>query len=520
MRASATHAPTSHTCKERHVRCDEKKPICGNCERLDLRCKASELFTADSSWRPRDEQASGPRENGSSPTSAAWPATASGRPASTQELYNSSSPVIQTLCEPVQAQPTSPSAHASHPARHPHSFCASPTSQHPTTPHPIPNPSTSTTTTTTPTPPPAPPLLPLPPETVHLLHAYRAGLARTMDLFDLSRTYSRAVPRRALSSPLLLRSICALAARHLSRLPALRGRCPAPAWDPRAAAHYGDALALLIARIVRSEHPDAGADASTPTGDAGAAAHRQHFAGAHVLVRTRGIGPRSPAAVDRASFWVYVRHDIVVALRNESGLLLGPAEWGVGRRWRWRGWDAREDEMAEDERANWLMWLVARATDWTYAGGTGAEREELLRDVEAWFDGLPLDFKGVRYGEVTEEGFSRLYFALPACASAMMWYHTLYILLYGEPNLRDPAYSSRIQEHAVEIVNINVSELPEPVRIFAAVPLYYGQCSCQHARRVKKETRVWALLEDVEKQHGYCTRNEVKKLQDLVESTC
>ncbi|KAF1841124.1 uncharacterized protein K460DRAFT_198862 [Cucurbitaria berberidis CBS 394.84] len=35
------------TCKRRHTRCDEKKPVCGNCERLDLECEQSD----DASWK-------------------------------------------------------------------------------------------------------------------------------------------------------------------------------------------------------------------------------------------------------------------------------------------------------------------------------------------------------------------------------------------------------------------------------------------------------------------------------------
>ena len=35
----------SFTCKRRHTRCDEKKPTCGNCARLDLSCERK-----DTTW--------------------------------------------------------------------------------------------------------------------------------------------------------------------------------------------------------------------------------------------------------------------------------------------------------------------------------------------------------------------------------------------------------------------------------------------------------------------------------------
>ncbi len=140
--------------------------------------------------------------------------------------------------------------------------------------------------------------------------------------------------------------------------------------------------------------------------------HRRHFYGALMLIKTHGICARS-VGLDKANFWIYIRHEIVVALITESKLLLSPNEWNVS---------FREGETQEDVLGNQLLWLTARAIDLVYAKDTDTEkpvatmgeRMELLRAAERWFDGLPASFQGVKYGKSTEEGFFKLFFAMPA----------------------------------------------------------------------------------------------------------
>jgi hypothetical protein len=52
-------SPCSLTCKARHTRCDERKPVCGNCERLKLDCRPSEMIT-HSIWSAVDAMAAHP----------------------------------------------------------------------------------------------------------------------------------------------------------------------------------------------------------------------------------------------------------------------------------------------------------------------------------------------------------------------------------------------------------------------------------------------------------------------------
>ncbi|KAL9117861.1 MAG: hypothetical protein Q9187_005599 [Circinaria calcarea] len=231
-----------------------------------------------------------------------------------------------------------------------------------------------------------------------------------MDLFDHTASYQRDVTRRVLVSELLLHCVCAFSAKHLSLL--VSGEI----WNPVAVRYYGEALHMLIKLLGSTESQD---DALTATIllssyemiAAQGQEHRRHFFGAMMLIKTHGISARS-TGLDRANFWIYIRHDIVVALLTESPLLMSAKEWNVT----WR-----MGETDEDALGNQLLWLLARTIDLTYANdpladpvSAAIERRDLIRDLDMWHNGLPMSFLGVKYGEATEEGFSKLYFAVPA----------------------------------------------------------------------------------------------------------
>lgn len=418
----------SFTCKSRHARCDEKKPVCTNCERLKLQCRASEFITK-SAWCAVVDSSSPQREKesvGGNNSDSRVGAAAGRLPTSTWDIFNSRMTCASSGGS-IQTSNFSPD-----------SSCA-PTG-------------TSTPSAVT-----------LTAETAYLLHAYqnKSGVARWMDLFDHEATYQRAVARRVLRSELLLRCVCAFTAKHLSLLES------GEIWKPAAARYYGESLRMLIELLGGGGPQD---DALTATMllcsfemiAAQGSEHRRHFFGAMLLITTHGINACS-VGIHRANFWIYVRHEIVVALVNESSLLLSPDRWNVN----WH-----EDETEEDVLGNQVLWLLGRAVNFTYAKnprtgepmGTVTERRELLRDTDLWFDKLPVAFQGVKYGDETDDGLSQLYFAVPAAgnflrttpissvvmtfvpilAAAMLQYHLIYILLHAESHLRDPSQSLQV----------------------------------------------------------------------------
>ncbi|KAI0128328.1 C6 zinc finger domain protein [Xylariales sp. AK1849] len=458
-----------YTCKARHTRCDEKKPVCTNCARLKLHCQPFEFIT-QSAWCAPSEPSSIADTRESRSSSGASPAT----PTSLWDLFNVCMPDVGSEESGLPSSSSSSSVSAF--------------------------PSES---------------LNLPPrqtilfnaEIAHLMAIFQTGVATWMDVFDHSCAYQREVPRRCLTSELLMRSVCAFTAKHMSLLPG------GSIWAAAAAGYYGDSLRLLI-RYLNSDSPQE--DALTATMllcsyemiAAQGHEHQRHFYGTMVLITSRGVSALS-SGMDRANFWIYIRHEITVALVNEVPLQINPSLWNAN----WR-----EGEVEEDALGNQLLCLVGRAIDIAYSrdppASMSSERQAIHEQAAKWSSGLPKSFRGTQYGEPDNHGFNKIYFAVPAAATAMMWYHLLHILLYAEPTPIHPSQIYQVQYHATEIANIALSDVPQSVLSFSPQALFFA---AKHISGIGKKTTLWALLDDIEVRHGFSTRSRVKQLQELVE---
>jgi hypothetical protein len=136
--------------------------------------------------------------------------------------------------------------------------------------------------------------------------------------------------------------------------------------------------------------------------------HQRHLHGAAALVRMHRIDATG-TGIDLASFWIYARHEVTVALQNETCCQVSPDEWNCV----WR-----ENEVDEDTLGNQMVWLAARVIDIifspTSAPPVRGGLQEIQREAVEWFDNLPLSFRGVEYGQPDELGFTKTYFAVPA----------------------------------------------------------------------------------------------------------
>jgi hypothetical protein len=237
-------------------------------------------------------------------------------------------------------------------------------------------------------------------------------MATWMDLFDHACTYQRVVSRQIMDSELLLHCVCAFTAKNLSLLPS------GMAWVSAAAHHYGESLRLLR-ELLNNSIPQENALTATillSSYEMIAAQGQElqrHFFGATLLIRTHGISASSHG-INRANFWIYIRHEVVVALVNESPLQMSPTEWNAN----WR-----DGETEEDALGNRLLWLVGRAINVVFAKDPKTQepmpimvdtRNDLLREADMWLAALPPSFRTTTYGEPSDEGLSRLYYSLPA----------------------------------------------------------------------------------------------------------
>lgn len=209
-----------------------------------------------------------------------------------------------------------------------------------------------------------------------------------------------------------------------------------------------------------------------------------------VTLQDRGSSAQS-YGIELANFWIYVRHGIVVAMANEQPLILDPADWQVS----WQ-----EGETREDVLGNHVLWILARVLNLIFGPDGKTEqgklqRQEFLTEIEAWRAGLSDTFVGVGYGNEDEDGFRKVYFPVVAAAAAAFckptclhryyrsrsdfdWsnlgYHIVHILLYTEPVLQDESYIPLIQDQAIRVTNIAISDFPPALMVFSTHGLFYG----------------------------------------------
>ncbi|KAI8936543.1 hypothetical protein NX059_006946 [Plenodomus lindquistii] len=259
--------------------------------------------------------------------------------------------------------------------------------------------------------------------------------------------------------------------------------------------------------------------------------YRRHFIGLTMLIKARGSSASS-VGIERANFWIFVRHDITVAIASKQPLNLDPSDWAVS-------WE--DNEIREDELGNRVLWILARVINLVFGldGNTDlgkTKRHEFLEEIESWRAGLSDTFVGIAYGGKLEDGFSKVYFPVVAAAAAAFWYHVAHILLYAEPCLQDGSYAPLIQEQAVKITNIAISDFPPAFMVFSTHGLFYGRHlalikdglrflwliitkAAKHIHGISRKARIWNILIDVENKTGYSTKALVKQLQDLVEQS-
>jgi hypothetical protein len=128
-----------------------------------------------------------------------------------------------------------------------------------------------------------------------------------------------------------------------------------------------------------------------------------------MLIRSHNISAQS-TGINRANFWVYARHEIVVALSNEKPLVLHPDDWNV----QWK-----QNETREDILGNQVLWILARVINLVYGEQSSIhlnsqQREGFLHELEEWKAGLSDPFIGIPYGEEDEDGFRKIYFTVTA----------------------------------------------------------------------------------------------------------
>ena len=255
-------------------------------------------------------------------------------------------------------------------------------------------------------------------ETAGLLRLYQNGIGIWMDIFDHTRTYQNDLVRCSLSSPLLMHAICAMSAKQMSLI---QNKF---LWEPVASRIYGESLSLLIKGL------------TDPTMDRGlllAATillgsyellaepgidYQKHLYGASTVIQSFKTGEKE-SRFEQASFWIYARQDVALALVNERPTLTPPDQWPPL---------PKHADSIEEIFGNQILRLLAKVIQikFTQTSSVWSSRrlddvQQLLSDMESLWINLPPHVRGTRMKDALDEdeGLSRIWFCDPAAGQLL-----------------------------------------------------------------------------------------------------
>lgn len=465
----------SRSCRTHRVKCDEQKP-CSYCVRKGFVCKQPDFIVQDTRFQSESTAVPPPR-----------PLSERSHPAESLDLQgtHSSYDVFR------QAQSTRPEQ------RHESSPMQS---------------STAVAITS---------------EIAYLLELYRSSIATWMDVLDHQRSFEVEVMRLAMSSPLLLHAVCALAAQHKSLA------TESFLWAPLSSHHYGKSIRLLICALTDQQETSREIlTAATillcsyellafPGTD-----YERHMYGARSIFQAVEIGAHA-TGLEHASFWVYARQDVGMALVHERATFILPRAWLSV---------PKLNEREEDKCGRRVLWLLAKMIELRFSAEEAApsnshrrQFRDLVSELDMWWEGLPESARGVTLEDPVSKETPITWFALPSAgnialqirskadpvcaASACLYYHLAKILAYECSSTSDWQPRSDLDEvhkHCRRILSICLSpRLNHGAMLVAVNPLFY---SAKYISSSRLRSRVCTLLENIQDQLGFFTRDRIEKL--------
>ncbi|KAM0420485.1 hypothetical protein ACHAPT_011780 [Fusarium lateritium] len=188
-------------------------------------------------------------------------------------------------------------------------------------------------------------------------------------------------------------------------------------WEPISSHHYGESLRLLIQELtVEGTSKDIILSATillcsyellaSPGAD-----YQRHLFGGRTLIEADYKAVEA-SNLSRASFWIYARQDVSLALINERPTLISPQEWPAL---------PLRQETQEDHLAKRILWLLARTIKIRFARHSDANhyaQEEslmcILSEIRLWWGDVPLHVRGVEIEDTLANDLKQTWFCVPS----------------------------------------------------------------------------------------------------------
>ncbi|KAL4914303.1 hypothetical protein BDW62DRAFT_213532 [Aspergillus aurantiobrunneus] len=446
------------TCRARHTRCDEGRPICGNCRKSRLQCQQPGFVL--SRWSALASLVVGTESS----------KMTQGNLQGTENYH-----LVVTKNEARAGTGVSPERSPDDQDSRTNLTCASESQQgletflsgndrvaanNEVAPH-------------------AEPIITA--DIVHL-RVYEKGIATWMDVFDSDLTYQRHLLYLAPSSPLLLNTICALSARQLSLI------VSPITWKPVAEHYYGQAVHLLA-------HLLSGYPTNMELAIIGTILlasyellvfpgldYQRHFKGACTIINSLHAH-KSASRLVRVSFWIYARH---------------------------------ETETAEDSFCNHVLRLTGEIVCIVFGkpSGSGGKRRKralsaLHDELGDWFRLCPDRWKGTRY---EEDGNARYWFPRPTFGTFSITYVCcccgMNVTRVQEGSENGNKVMDQVDAHAKQMILIALSNLPDSAVVVVVQPLCYA---VKHVRDNTLKENAILLLDDIETRTGFHTKSKLER---------
>lgn len=241
------------------------------------------------------------------------------------------------------------------------------------------------------------------PQEAFLLHHYVRSRSRLLDICDPYNHFGRTVPELATKSPLLLNAALAVSAQHLLHT---------AGYDPLVAEMYHERCVELLIPLL---------DDLSTVSDAVVAATvllrnyeqmssaitgfdcERHLTGTSAFMNSESTCA-SVGGLRQASFWIFIRQDLDVALSQQRPLRLNLNAYSV----------EMDLDMPIDDWgwANRIVWLTAEVVAFSFGWEKSRMKyEELKLKTQSWWQRRPESFRPlyIGYGPV----FPTIYYSQP-----------------------------------------------------------------------------------------------------------
>ncbi|KAF2173399.1 hypothetical protein M409DRAFT_15683 [Zasmidium cellare ATCC 36951] len=220
------------------------------------------------------------------------------------------------------------------------------------------------------------------PVLAHLFHHYITNLAPWYDLSDAEQNFTRLIPRKALTTPLLFSAVIAFASIYSTCTAVGSMRTTAEFYhsscvehllslDDTAVQSEGDvtlaAVCLLRSYEILAEDFDP----------------NRHLSGAHAIASGQSLDLRS-ASLHRAAFFNFLREDITFALMNKCPLKIDPEKL-----------KGEYTSVSDEDQLNIVTLILGQSINACFGDDSPVVRKGVLHQLDRWKRVLPSHFQPI-----------------------------------------------------------------------------------------------------------------------------